>query len=339
VRKRFLEFLESVVPEKHGVFLTPELLELLKVPARIRVQLLTAGEVLPEAKSSSEPTLQNETGAQAAVGGFSGWLDISSEQLARRFEAAVRGTHSHDNSQDAPTSDSTHAEKQGTSISLAELERYFAFGDFPASPPGYLTDRILRTGIRDLIYELSAAENRGILPFDVAVHIATIRMKAAFRPIDPASTNYLMGLLTIDTFKGDEDWSEAVVQRMLKAQRQYWTYWALRVATLLTEGRYLLPSLDQWRRDLLGGFIETPPKPKGKPPYELFHRNVLIVSELRAMADHGLAPTRAMYSDHKQSGCDAIAAALTNLGKARGYAAVENIWAARNELRHPSLLR
>jgi len=95
------------------------------------------------------------------------------------------------------------------------------------------------------------------------------------------------------------------------------------------------PALRKFRRDLLAGLIEAPPKKRGPSPYRNVHRDMIVATQVQQLAKAGISPTRNAANYSAVSGCDIVADALNELGESISYSAVERIWSNRQKRPEP----
>lgn len=117
-----------------------------------------------------------------------------------------------------------------------------------------------------------------------------------------------------------------------EAGRDYFNHLALRrgIASALEAGETIDPKLVEWLTAYLRDESKIPSRPKGQPPK--LERQFKIFCAVQYLKQRGLRRFRNLASKHQESACDAVAAALEELGMSpRLYESVKRIYEQQNE--------
>lgn len=123
-----------------------------------------------------------------------------------------------------------------------------------------------------------------------------------------------------------------------RANHDYATFQALRILVVLGfPDRFV--ALRHWDTALKADLLTEPPIPKGPSVFRDAQRNMIIISQIEQLKQVRFRPTRSEKKDKAlTSGCDIVSGAMTDVGRAMSYSAVESIWKNREKLPQPKTL-
>jgi len=145
-------------------------------------------------------------------------------------------------------------------------------------------------------------------------------------------------LMLQELFPTLEPSDSEIALAIARAKDDYSTFQALRMLVVLGFAEHFV-ALRGWNRDVMADLVTEPPAPKGPSVFRDTHRNMIVISQIQQLE---LLKFKPMRSDKKNdapiSGCDIVAGAMTDVGRAMSYSAVESIWKNRNQLSPPQIL-
>lgn len=199
-----------------------------------------------------------------------------------------------------------------------------------------LADRLEEVSNFEKRTEAIRAKNEGVIEYQEAVKIAAQGLSAAgieLKRNSPGAQFFEGQIEAGKHFHPEHGWGEEEASVFIsKASTHHPSYLALKFILQITPTEGLPKNLKDWSRSLYLETFTPPKKPPGKFAYAMFHRDLLVVRQVKMLAKNGFFPTRSKRPASGQSACDVVADALSLNGEGIGYDAVETIWLNRTKI-------
>ena len=188
----------------------------------------------------------------------------------------------------------------------------------------------------------------GGLSFAAAVEVAAVRMRDALQPkLEGPVAVFSSGLLGYyDYLPENRDPQNADIDRLIQAaESDYYAFTVLKLIAQMFVVDDHLPSLKIMKTKLTMELVTAPKRPSGPHRYAKLHRDTMVAKEISRLVGAGFLATRNKAAGSGTSACDVIVEALarhtghSGTAAALSYDAVEAIWARRESLKTPKILK